>query len=151
MTSSGRMDELCRPWENSDPFLYLIPRLQYGFLTAYLCRMLYSASDSPTLQLLLTSVWHSMVPSVCPVTPPWGLISSLPPSHTILPTYGPLSRLFSNKLVCVTCSARQKPTSPVKGQMQSFPLPRCFPNDDHQLSTFCCNRHPWVVLYYRKP
>lgn len=145
------MEKLGRPREDSDPSLYLIPTLQYSLLISYLCGMLYSSSDSPTLQLPLTSVCHSMVPSVYPVTTPWELISSLPPSYTILPTYGPLSRLFSNKLVCVTCSASQKPTFPVKGQMQSSPLSRCFPNDGHPLSTFCYNRHPWVVLYCRKP
>lgn len=71
-----------------------------------------------------------MVPSVCPVTTPWEPISSSPPSYTILPTYGPLSRLLSPK-------TSQKPTFPVKGQTQSLPLTRCFPNGGHPLSTFC--------------
>lgn len=133
MTSSGSTEEADRSWENSEPSLCLIRSSMASSLhlssptSAGCCPHLLTA---PARQLPLTSVCRSMVPSVCPVTTPWEPISSSPPSYTILPTYGPLSRLLSPK-------TSQKPTFPVKGQTQSSPLPRCFPNGGHPLSTFC--------------
>lgn len=92
----------------------------------------YRRGSYPELSLLVNG------PSVCPVPTPW----EPPPSCAVLPTFGSLSRLLPPK-------ANQKPTFPVKGQTQSLPLPRCFPNGGHPLSTFCCNRHPWGALCCR--
>lgn len=97
------------PGENSDPSLCLIPRLLYGLLIlshrSYLPLQDASSSDSPTLQLLLSSVWHPMVPiepmvpSVCPLLTPWKRTSPLLLYHTILPTSMALFRSVSPALL----------------------------------------------------